>query len=539
MRDILDRLDEIMLTEKARGLLYRDPGDVFFTGSLEDPDQEIVFRDVEYYPDMPGAYDSYEEMSAVGEQLYKSFPAGIVWVNKPTGSSRAFAILTFDGPGKNKTTSFGRFFSEIKTDMTGLWKNDQLPGGWQLKKASSLKGSYYKLKPSDLFPPDSTFDSPESCVSAIGNMPGTATPAQQEILKKIQPGMQLLLNNKYPIFEDVEGMGTAIRDDLGETIGPIALIQGMITTGGAEAARRDILGNNGTYAGSSIYFPASKINGLVDSYITTPGGVEIGISSKGEKGATASVKNIADGVDRAREKGMTDILEQYSEQIKIIERVSQLSSAQLPLVLGQEQGMIDRSQAQLIVDMIKSGAKSLDSVEMSRSNKDTFEKLMTQYKPKTTNPKYNVGYHIMAVLAKNVLKELNNDADFGEACLRFLNTSPIIQLHLKANISGDSVRVTGFESKYPPDFKGTVALDASKVYAATGTNGRVTFAYNPTSNTDDLVSPADEPGDSPAAASAAAVDSEFEVPRSSVRARQEPLDPEPDEKTLGRRRRRG
>jgi hypothetical protein len=38
--------------------------------------------------------------------------------------------------------------------------------------------------------------------------------------------------------------------------------------------------------------------------------------------------------------------------------------------------------------------------------------------------------------------------------------------------------VTGFTSKYPPDFKGTVGLDAGKVYAATGTIGRVSFSYN-------------------------------------------------------------
>jgi hypothetical protein len=46
-------------------------------------------------------------------------------------------------------------------------------------------------------------------------------------------------------------------------------------------------------------------------------------------------------------------------------------------------------------------------------------------------------------------------------------------------MKGDNVQVTGFHSKYPPDFKGTVGLDASKVYAATGIIGRVSFAYNP------------------------------------------------------------
>jgi len=160
---------------------------------------------------------------------------------------------------------------------------------------------------------------------------------------------------------------------------------------------------------------------------------------------------------------------------------------------------------------------------------------MDEYKPKTDNPKYNVGYHVLAVLAKKVMGDINSDPKFGEACLKFLNTSPIVQLHLKGQEGKNSYRVTGFEVKYPPDFRGTVALDASKVYAATGTNGRVSFAYNPTAGGEELVAPADDTaGD--AVSSAAVVDQDFETPRSQVRARRT-IDAVPDEKSLGRRRR--
>ena len=162
MRDILDRLDEILLTEKARGLLYRDPGDTFFQGPLNKPTAEIRFRDLEYYPSQPGAYDSYEEMAAAGQELATKFPTGIIWSNRPSSRSRAFAILTFDGPGRGQTTSFGRFFEAIKPDMSGMWKNDELPGNWQLKKATSLKGCYSKLKPSDLFRLTASLPHPES-----------------------------------------------------------------------------------------------------------------------------------------------------------------------------------------------------------------------------------------------------------------------------------------------------------------------------------------------------------------------------------------
>jgi hypothetical protein len=274
-------------------------------------------------------------------------------------------------------------------------------------------------------------------------------------------------------------MGTAVRDDLGETIGPIALIQGMINTQGAEAARKDILGPSGSYSGASIYFPADKNNGLVDSYITTPGGIEIGLSSKGEKGAKASVKNILDGVDKAREKGMTELLEKYAEEIKIIQEVGTLSSLEFPLKLGIEQGLINAGQAKLIVQLVKTGAKSLDAVSMNKKDAAVLTDLMKVINAKTDNTRYNTGYHILSSLARKVVQEINTNSRFKEACLKFLNTSPIIQLHLRANMKGDDVQVTGFDSKYPPDFKGDVGLDASKVYAATGIIGRVSFSYNP------------------------------------------------------------
>lgn len=468
MRDLINLLEKVILTEKSRGLLYREKGDQFFQGSKDNPTAELVFDKVDYYPGIPGAYANYEEMSQVGQDLFKQYPS-ITWTNKPTMSSKAFAIITFDGPGKGQKTHFGRFFNEIKQDMAGLWKNNELPGGWQLNKAVSLKGSYYKLKPADLFPTNSTFDTPESCVAAIGTRPGT-TPDQLANIDKIRPGMNQLLTGKLPTFDNVGEMMTAVRDDLGETIGPIALVQGMITSGGAEAARKDILGPQGSFSGSAINFPADKNNGLVDSYLMHPSGVEIGISSKGEKGASASVKNIADGIVVAREKGQDKLLETYAPQVEVIEKVGTLGSVDFPIVFGIEQGLIDEDTGLAIKQLIKSGATTTDNPEVLA--------LMSRINAKKDNPRYNAGYHALAALARMVSVNINKDPMFGEACLKFLNTSPIIQLHLNGSDKGGNYTVTGFTSKYPPDFKGTVGLDATKVYAATGTIGRVSFSYN-------------------------------------------------------------
>jgi hypothetical protein len=478
MRDILNLLDSVLLTEKSRGLLYRDKGDQFFQGSKDNPTAEIVFDQVDYFPSQPGAYANYEEMAQAGQELFRQYP-NITWTNKPTQGSKAFAIITFDGPATGQKTHYGRFFSEIKPDMAGLWKNNELPGGWQLNKAVSLKGSYYKLKPADLFPPESTFDTPADCVGAMGSRSGT-TPDQQANIDKIRPGMDQLLGGKLPVFNNLGDMLTAVRDDLGETIGPIALVQGMITSSGAEAARKDILGPQGSYGGSAINFPAAKNNGLVDSYLIHPSGVQIGISSKGESGASASVKNISDGIKVAREKGMDQLLEQYAPQVEIIENIGQISSLQFPITYGIEQGVINEADGAEILNMVKTN---------TATDNPTILELMSKVNAKKDNPRYNTGFHALASLARIVSLNINKDPMFGEACLKFLNTSPIIQLHLNGSEKGDDYIVTGFTSKYPPNFKGTVGLDATKVYAATGIIGRVSFSYNGGGDKDTDVKP--------------------------------------------------
>ena len=517
MRDILNLLDTV-LTESSRGLLYRDKGDQFFQGNRDNPTAEIVFDKVDYFPGQPGAYANYEEMAQVGQDLFKQYPS-IEWTNKPTSATKAFAIITFDGPGKGQKTHYGRFFNEIKPDMAGLWKNNELPGGWQLNKAVSLKGSYYKLKPVDLYPLNSTFDTPADCVAEL-----ETNPKENPAVPKILPGMQQLLGGKLPTFNNVGEMVTAVRDDLGETIGPIALVQGMITSGGAEAARKDILGDKGSFGGSAINFPAAKNNGLVDSYLLHPSGVEIGISSKGEKGASASVKNISDGIKVARDKGMDKLLDTYAPQVEIIDNIGNMSAISFPIEYGIEQGLIDQTTGDEILNMVKTNASTDNPVIQS---------LMADIKAKTDNPRYNTGYHTLASLARKVSANINKDPKFGEACLKFLNTSPIIQLHLNGSEKAGNYTVTGFTSKYPPDFKGTVGLDATKVYAATGIIGRVSFSYNGGGDKDTDVS-VDQ---TPAKTSADDLDA-YSQQSSGLKASAGGVEKLGSEKTLGRKRQR-
>jgi len=146
--------------------------------------------------------------------------------------------------------------------------------------------------------------------------------------------------------------------------------------------------------------------------------------------------------------------------------------------MGVKYNMINETQGNYILGFIKAGTKSLDQVQLSKQDREVFEEIMTEIVP-DNKPAYNLGYHILAGLARRVVNVINQDPEFGRACLVFVNMSPIIQLHLQSKVTGDDVEVTGFTSKYPPNFEGSILLDAGKSYYSTSINGRCAFAYKP------------------------------------------------------------
>jgi hypothetical protein len=395
-------------------------------------------------------------------------------VNALMKSFRAFTLLTLHDETTEQPVYYAKFFQQIRPDMTGAWQNKEIPG-FQLDTKTSLKGAY-KLKPADLFPGNARFPNINAVWTAL---------QQSEDAKPYLPGLSMLFGSspEFPKFENAGSKATAIRDDLGEIIGPVALIQGLDVGSGAEAARREL--NAGKpWAGSSVNFPSEKNYGLVDSYFVTPSGVEVGISSKGEDGAKASIKNIADGIKFIRTKGTDEqkkMLEQYSEQVDIIDDIGSSSVIGYPLKYGVANGLISTDTAMYIQELIKSGAKNLENFPPSNGSQSAIaevQNLIDSRGAKTGLDNYNVGYNALAALASKVASAIGADPKFGEACLKFLNSSPIIQLHMYTKTNkDDSVDVTKFVSKYPPNFQGTVILDPSKTYSGTGATGRMSFAY--------------------------------------------------------------
>jgi hypothetical protein len=453
------RFHEFELTESSRGVLFRTPGDPFV--SRANPDDVLKFDQAQYFPsqDPNSRYETVEELNAAKIQAEKDFPK-ITWVNRPTNSLLAFAVITFTDSQQQKKY-FGRFFSQIFASMTGKWGNDGIPG-YDLNIASSKK-SKSGLKPNDIFQLGKSFASAGEIVAE----------AKTKLEPNLAVGLDMLLQKKMPIFSGEKERLSAIRDDLGETISVVALWQGMVG-GDAEDARKFLLKNQ-PWSSCSITFPVGKNNGLIDSVLRPKKGVAIGISAKGADGAKASSSNIWAGVELLKNTGQQAVVDQYPEAVRILETIDTESIVNGPFVLGIDYGLCTRDDWTLALEAIKNGYKQVPTGPKWKN----ITKLMSHIVSKKSDaPNYNVGYHALAGLAKQVADTINSKAPkFSEACITFLNSSPLIQIHTDAKADANGVMITGFRPIWPPQFKGTVILNAGKSYYTTNASQKFAFGF--------------------------------------------------------------
>jgi hypothetical protein len=447
------------ITESSRGVLFRTPGDPFV--SRANPEDILKFDQAQYFPsqDPNSQYETIEELNAAKIQAEKQFPK-IVWVNKPSSASLAFAIITFIDSHQQKKY-FGRFFSQISANMAGKWSNDGIPG-YELNIKSSKK-SKSGLKPTDIFQLGKSFDSAGDIIAD----------AKTKLEPGLSTGLEMLLQNKMPVFSEGADRLPAIRDDLGETISVVALWQGMVG-GQAEDARKFLLKNQ-PWSSCSITFPAGKNNGLVDSVLRPKKGVAIGISAKGAAGAKASASNIWAGVELLRNTGQQEVVDQYPEAVQILETINRETAVNGPFVLGIDYNLCTTDDWRLTVEAIKNGYKEVPNDPKSNNIKKLMSHIATQ---KSTAPNYSIGYHALAGLAKVVADTINSQAPkFSEACLTFLNSSPLIQIHTDAKSDANGVMITGFRPIWPPQFKGQVKLNAGKSYYTTDAINKFAFGF--------------------------------------------------------------
>ena len=447
-------LNESVVTE-AKGIMGRVAGDKF----VKD-DEQLEFQGVTVYPEDSQQFESPEQRNAAVAEFEKQTGASIEWTNAPNNGTLAFAVATLTDPLNNDApTYWGRYFKAKMVDMMGSWGNAQVPAGWKLQKAGALKLDI-GIDPQHLIRTENKHKSIDAVIATVA-----ANSQGHQMQGELVGGLEQIKSGQNPVFEnDIQHL-PALRDYFGEIMGPCALMAGMVK-GQAEDANQKLLQGAG-WDKCQVFWPQSMNYALVDSIFIGPNGEEVGVSSKGGKGARASAKNIADAIKKADPK----LVKKYDMTVAIIKIVDETPAIEAPFRIAELGKMLPAGLEREIKSYIKSG--KTDYVGLSNDAKELFN----YGTPRQDVPGFNTGYALLALLAKKVAYEVNLVPAFSAGCLAFLNQSSIVQLYCKMGKQGNNARVTGWDAVYPPNFQGRVVLDGSKNYYSSRIGGKFAFGF--------------------------------------------------------------
>ena len=439
---------------EAKGLFGRKPGDTF----TDDNNQSARFAKITMYPDKD-SFPDIDQCDAAKLQIEKQTGQKILWVNSRNKNYLAFAIaeLVLDN---GETMLWGRHYQSVPKNLIGSWGNNETPGTWHLQTRSAKKMKT-GLTPQDLIGSEQAFANTAQLLDWI-----ESRGANEEIMA----GLRQLAQGQMPVFVNQAENLEAIRDYLGEIMQPIALWQGMIGSD-ADLARREVL--RAPWKSCQVQWPQGKNNNLVDSNFVSKKGAVLGISSKGASGANASSANIWSAIVKAQENNRSDLLEEHADMIDIMQVINDNSAEDGPLKLAL--------RFELITPKLATEIRTVLQKDLTDPNKlsKTAQALFAEYGSKQDVPGFKVGYVLLANVAKNVSKHINLVPSFGEGCLAFLNQASILQVYTQARVQGNDVVVTGFSAIYPPEYNGTVYLDAGKSYFSSRISGKISFKYKP------------------------------------------------------------
>ena len=523
MRNLIDLVKTL---EEARGLSARKPGEVYSRG--EGNDNQITFQNLTFYPEV-GSFTSYDETMAAFDAVQKQVGHPIEMINQPSNALRAFAVAAFDtAVGTRYLAKFAKEIKPVRAQNT-FFQTKDIPGGFSQTDArgSKEKAGY---KPSDVL---TSFKSqtPSGILKQIAAKFGESS-------DEYQAAVIITSATKFPVtFPGGKMDYKGFRDYFCEMLQPCILINGQPYEGDAGAAAETFMGQKG-FSDCVVSFNEGTTGGLYDSLIISPKGKQIKLSSKGGKGAMASVVNLLKSARELEEAGLTKVIKPYGDVLNILEIIDAGDHNTGPLNLAVQLGMIDQAEAQQVLGMKKySGVKNFDI-----DDTDLTKNLKSLYKDRTAeNPEKIIPInHMVASIAYKVCNQINTDTNFSEAAADILNNSAFVQMYTEMPASPNkdgTFTIDRFRTIWPSKLFTQVTLEAQKSYSSTASSGgKLVFNINKEPKAvpnKELAATTDAPGPS----NAGNLD-DFIDQRSDVRAGNEPTKQYGSEKTLGRKRQR-
>lgn len=452
MRDILQHLESL---EESTGLANRKAGDVF----RDSNGKEIFFKGIEFFPKNGGRLEP-QELDNIVKQLESE--NNISWLNARNSRSGGIALSRFYDAAGN-TLVFGKYLENIKPNFTNNYVPNHV-GDFRYAGKTAIK-IQDKLTPQDLLI-NMTDLTADDILDQLAISLGSSHPLY-DLAYQVASGKEFPI--EFPKPKDVSFAG--FRDYFCEILQPIALQNGQFT-GNAEEVADVFL--DGSFRDTYISFDQSKTAGLSDSILSSVDGKKVKVSTKGGRGATASVSNLVNSINELEEtvRG-SELKAKYKDTIDIINEIKTRGQVGAPLFLAVKFEIISQQEAGEIIALRNNpliNMEDLDFLDISDNIKEIARKR------NANNPaSLDLFYHVMAAIAFEVAAKVNKDGKFSNAAADILNNSALVQVYTKAKEKKDTWVLEEFNTVYPGKLITGVYLSAEKTYYSTGIKGNFTF----------------------------------------------------------------
>ena len=384
---------KINLTE-AKGVFGRKAGEPY----VHDNGEHAEFVQVQAIPDISqgGKFEDAEERDIAIKQYEETIHAKIEWVNSPNASMLAFGVAqirTQDG----KDLFWGRYLKKVGADLMGVWANKEIPSGWKLATTGAKKLDV-GLDPQTLIGHANYMKGPSPIIQAVQS---NASAESVDILVK---ALQDSAQGQLAVFPGQVGLLPAIRDYFGEIMGPVAMMGGAVQ-GPAEQARTDLAGG-AEWADLNLFIPMAKNYNLMDSVFIAPDGKQIGISSKGGVGASASAKNLNDAIEKNKDNA--ELMENVKFTKEVVETIAANTAKDAPFVLGEKFGVSTAQLKQEAFLYQKEGKRDYNNIS------EEAQEVMSKYNFDQSVQGFNTGYAITSAVAKKVAVAVNKNPEFSK-----------------------------------------------------------------------------------------------------------------------------
>lgn len=300
-----------------------------------------------------------------------------------------------------------------------------------------------------------------------------------ELLKNIGVG-PVTINPEHKANYEVQ---------LGEVAAPIALARGINVSGSHMEAQQkllDVLEPGLTWRKLvKVEYPEDIAEKLIDSYMYSAAGTKIGVSSKDKSGgASASIASIIETIDTKIDtikERVPDFEGKYKKYIKYLDIMKNSSGSTVAFNIAAYLKIISAKTAKQASEII---AKKPGDVEALKAldNGEFYSSMINYdgYKPITTHPLYQPGWHVAASLARMCAIKMNGNLD---ETYRFFSTvlesANMVQVKTGFKAKGDQGEYTSFEVIYPPVFDGVILFEAGSYFYATKKPAGFTFKIKP------------------------------------------------------------